>query len=54
MLAAAAHITAGFASPPHFSSVFHAMFGLAPSRLLAVPLAARSPPGNRSPGGSAT
>ncbi|RKT85988.1 Helix-turn-helix domain-containing protein [Saccharopolyspora antimicrobica] len=49
MLVAAAHIAdgadltraaaaAGFASPSHFSSVFHAMFGLAPSRLLAVPL----------------
>lgn len=32
---------AGFASPSHFSSVFHAMFGLTPSRLLAVPLDVR-------------
>ncbi|WP_329427146.1 AraC family transcriptional regulator [Streptosporangium sp. NBC_01495] len=30
-----AAVEAGFASPSHFSSAFHAMFGLRPSRLLA-------------------
>jgi AraC-like DNA-binding protein len=29
-----AAVEAGFASPSHFSSAFHAMFGLRPSRLL--------------------
>ncbi|WP_345359455.1 AraC family transcriptional regulator [Actinoallomurus liliacearum] len=31
-----AAVEAGFASPSHFSDSFHAMFGLQPSRLLAV------------------
>jgi AraC-like DNA-binding protein len=32
----AAALDAGFASPSHFSTAFHRMFGLQPSRLLAV------------------
>ncbi|MFI7451098.1 helix-turn-helix domain-containing protein [Nonomuraea sp. NPDC049714] len=32
----AAAAGAGFASPSHFSDAFHRMFGLRPSRLLAV------------------
>jgi AraC-like DNA-binding protein len=31
-----AAVEAGFASPSHFSSAFHAMFGLRPSRLLPL------------------
>ncbi len=38
---------AGFSSPSHLSSAFHGMFGLTPSRLLAVPLTIRR--GDRSP-----
>jgi AraC-like DNA-binding protein len=54
MLTAAAHVAggadlttaaaaAGFASPSHFSSAFHAMFGLSPTRLLATPVDIRTP-----------
>ncbi|MEU4230831.1 AraC family transcriptional regulator [Nonomuraea sp. NPDC026600] len=37
-----AAMEAGFASPSHFSSAFHAMFGLRPSRLLALDVTIRA------------
>ncbi|MER5388414.1 AraC family transcriptional regulator [Saccharopolyspora sp. NPDC002686] len=67
MLSAAAHIAdgadltaaataAGFASSAHFSSAFHAMFGLSPSKLLSTPLEIRpwqhEAPEERSSGAS--
>lgn len=37
-----AAVEAGFASPSHFSSAFHAMFGLRPSHLLALDMTIRA------------
>lgn len=39
-----AAVDAGFASPSHFSSSFHAMFGLRPSQLLATEIQLAVPP----------
>lgn len=46
-----AAVEAGFASPSHFSSAFHAMFGLQPSRLLAEGMTIKAAPPRRRPQG---
>jgi AraC-like DNA-binding protein len=44
-----AAVGAGFASPSHFSSAFHSMFGLQPRQLLGVEIHPRGPSPSRPP-----